>query len=346
MMPVSKSSGDGFSRRRFLASTSALGAVPLVGLARLAGAAAPPETTKVRILYAPAICLGPEFLAEEFLRLEGFSEVEYVPMTYGERNPSLAKGLAEGQADFTMETAAGFLPVIDAGPEIVLLTGIHAGCLELFGGDRVRALRDLKGKTLAIIEEGSPDQLLLSGILAYVGINPRTEVKWLAAKTYPEMVRAFSEGKADAILAFPPQPQELRALKLGKVILNTTQDRPWSQYFCCMVGSRREYVQKHPVATKRVLRAFLKATELCAREPERAARLMVSKGFEPRYEIALEVLKQLPYSRWRDFDPEDTVRFLGLRLHEVGLIKSTPQKLIAQGTDWQFLNELKREMKA
>jgi NitT/TauT family transport system substrate-binding protein len=35
-----------------------------------------------------------------------------------------------------------------------------------------------------------------------------------------------------------------------------------------------------------------------------------------------------------------------LRLRDVGLIKSTPQKILAEGTDWRFLNELKRELKA
>jgi NitT/TauT family transport system substrate-binding protein len=49
--------------------------------------------------------------------------------------------------------------------------------------------------------------------------------------------------------------------------------------------------------------------------------------------------------RWRDYDPEDTVRFYALRLHEAGMLKSTPQKIIAQGTDWRFLNELKQELK-
>ena len=35
-----------------------------------------------------------------------------------------------------------------------------------------------------------------------------------------------------------------------------------------------------------------------------------------------------------------------LRMRDVGLIKSTPQKIIADGTDWRFLDELKRELKA
>lgn len=113
-----------------------------------------------------------------------------------------------------------------------------------------------------------------------------------------------------------------------------------------MVAARREFASRYPVATKRALRAFLKAADICTAEPERVARYLVAKGYEPRYEIGLEVLKSLPYNRWREADPEDTLRFHALRVHEVGMIKSTPQKLIAQGTDWRFLNELKTELKA
>jgi NitT/TauT family transport system substrate-binding protein len=39
------------------------------------------------------------------------------------------------------------------------------------------------------------------------------------------------------------------------------------------------------------------------------------------------------------------VRFFALRLHEVGMIKNSPQRFITQGTDWRFLNELKKELK-
>ena len=108
----------------------------------------------------------------------------------------------------------------------------------------------------------------------------------------------------------------------------------------------RQFVQQNPIATKRVVRALLKAADICANEPERAARYLVGKNYESRYTMALDVLKELPYNRWRESDPEDTVRFYALRLQEVGAVKSTPQKLIAQGTDWRFLNELKKELKA
>jgi NitT/TauT family transport system substrate-binding protein len=122
-------------------------------------------------------------------------------------------------------------------------------------------------------------------------------------------------------------------------------DQPWSQYFCCIAYGNRDFVRKYPVATKCFLRAILKAADMCAAEPAKAAQRLVDGRFTERYDYALQTLTELPYDRWRQFDPEDSMRFYALRLREVGMIKSTPQKIIAEGTEWRFLNELKRELK-
>jgi NitT/TauT family transport system substrate-binding protein len=157
---------------------------------------------------------------------------------------------------------------------------------------------------------------------------------------------AFAGGKADAFVGFAQQPVEMRERRIGHVIVNTTTDRPWSQYFCCMLAANREFTQRYPVTTKRALRAFLKAADICASQPRQVARFLSDKLYEPRYQIGLEVVESLPYNRWREANPEDTIRFYALRLYEIGMIKTNPNKLIAQGTDWRFLNELKKELKA
>jgi NitT/TauT family transport system substrate-binding protein len=329
-------------RRRFLAMSSALGAAPLLGVPRSAAAEPPPETTKIRLVHAPAICLAPQYLAEEFLRLEGFTDVEYVKNWTGW--PS--KSLDENQADFTQDAVPALLPSVESGGFSVALAGIHVGCYELFVKDRVQGIRDLQGNAIAIPSHGSPDHMLMASMLAYVGIDPINGVKWITGPTGVDAMALYLDGKADAYLAFAPQGHALREKKVGRVIVNTAADRPWSQYFCCMAVGHRQYVTKYPIATKRALRAFLKATDLCAQDPQRAARMLVDRGFEQRYDVALGVLEELSYARWREANPEDTVRFHALRLHEAGMIKSTPRKIVAQGTDWRFLNELKRELKA
>jgi NitT/TauT family transport system substrate-binding protein len=134
----------------------------------------------------------------------------------------------------------------------------------------------------------------------------------------------LAEGKIDAFLGFPPQPQELRAKQIGHVVVNSAVDRPWSQYFCCMVYARKEFARKYPMATKRALRAILKAVDLCALEPDRAAEFLIDKGYTERYDYTRQAMKDVVYGKWREYDPEDTVRFYALRLHEAGMIKSTP----------------------
>jgi NitT/TauT family transport system substrate-binding protein len=179
---------------------------------------------------------------------------------------------------------------------------------------------------------------------ANVGIDPAKDINWVVSPSVAPMA-LFADGKIDAFLGFPPEPQQLRARKVGRVVLNSSADRPWSQYYCCMLGGNTDFIRKNPVSTKRVLRAILKAADFCASDPTSAARYIVDRGFTDQYEHTLDMLKQVPYNRWRDYDPEDTIRFYSLRLREAGMIKSSPNKIISESTDWRFLNELKRELK-
>ena len=317
-----------WNRREFLRAAGAAGVAGFPGIRALADT--PPETTTIRLtLSVPgSICSAPVYLAPDLLRAEGFSQVEDV-----KDNP-----------DIDLYPVPPLIPALDAQRPLVVLAGVHGGCYELFASERVKTLRDLKGGRIATVGQGRHP--FTSSMLAYVGIDPRQDVTWVDGVTDDGAMRLFVDGKTDAFLAYPPQPQNLRAQRIGHVIVDTGRDRPWSQYFCCMVVVRREFLRDHPVATKRALRAILKATDICAREPERAASDLVNKNYESNYGLTVEALKGLSYSAWRTFDPESTLRFYALRFREVGMIKSTPQKLLAQSTDWRFLNELKRELKA
>ena len=114
--------------------------------------------------------------------------------------------------------------------------------------------------------------------------------------------------------------------------------------FLLHVAGNREFVRKNPVATKRVVRAMLRATDLCVSEPALVAQRVVDRGFTPRHDYAVQTLAEVPYNRWRDYDPEDTIRFYALRLREVGMVKSNPAKIVADTVDWRFLNEVRREL--
>jgi NitT/TauT family transport system substrate-binding protein len=331
-----------WSRRAFLGTAALAGTGALWGPRSEAIAAEPPpETTTLRLVQAPGICMAPQLVAEELLRGEGFVDIRYVKTSASGIGPALISG----EADLSTHFAAPLVLHLEAGDPLVILAGIHVGCFELFGTDQIRAVRDLKGKTIAVPELDVGPHLFISIMVAHVGLDPRKDIKWIVRPT-EESMRLLAERKVDAYLGFPPDPQEMRARKIGHVVVSSSVDRPWSEYFCCLETGNREFVRKHPVATKRALRAILKAADICALQPERAAQSMVDKGFTPRYDYALQTLKDIPYSKWRERDPEDTLRFYALRLHEAGRIKSSPQKIIAQGTDWRFWRELKKELKA
>jgi len=324
------------TRRRFMTALSSAGAAGLLRAPPLQAAEETPETTTVRLTKVPGICLAPQYVAEELLRVEGFTDIRYVDVPAGV--------LPLGKVDFSQAYAANFLKQIDAGDPITLLSGVHVGCFELFANEAIHGVHDLKGKTVGVQAMGSLGNTLVLMMAAQVGLDPDKDIHWVADPAV-KPIELFTQGQIDAFLGFPPEPQDLRAQHIGRMILNSATDRPWSQYFCCLLGGDREYVRKYPVATKRVLRAILKAADLCASDPARAARSLVDRGFTARYDYALQSVSELPYDKWREYDPEDTLRFYALRLHDAGLIKSSPNKIIAESTDWDFLNQLKHELK-
>ena len=327
--------------RRAFVQFSALAAAGMIDARHEAVSAEPaPETKRLRIAQFPNNCYAPQYMAEDLLRAEGFSELQYVRIAYG----TLYSELAKGELDLTMAFSSGHLLQVDSGAPIVMLAGMHPGCLELVASNRIRTIRDLKGRSVAVDALNSPGHAFVVSIVGHVGLDPRRDINWVVVKN-DDLIGQLNEGKFDATILSYPTTYQWRAKKVGHVILNMTTDRPWSQYFCCILAGNREFVRKNPVATKRALRAILKGANLCA-NPEGAAQHLVKRGFHDNLDMTLQMLRDLPYARWRDYDAEDTVRFYALRLHEAGMIKSNSKKILAEGTDFRFLNELKKEMKA
>jgi NitT/TauT family transport system substrate-binding protein len=330
------------SRRGFLASLSSAGAAGIVGFPQPLHAEPPPETTTVRLPKWPeAVCDAPTYVAGELLRAEGFTDVRYPEFA---ADASASALFADDEIDFASDFPPNHIVSVEAGVPIKVLTGLHSGCLELIANDNIHRVLDLRGKRVGVPFLNSPAHWWLTLMAAYVGIDPGSEIQWVTdAET--SALDLFARGEIDAFLGLPPEPQALRARNIGHTILKTSVDRPWSQYFCCMLSGRADYVNRYPVATKRVVRAILKAADLCVSKPDLAARLMVDRGFTDRYDFALEAISEARYDRWSDFDPEDTIRFFALRMHEADMIASDPNTIIDEGTDWRFHDEVKRELK-
>jgi NitT/TauT family transport system substrate-binding protein len=327
-----------WTRRGFMHAASAAGLAGAVPA--LAAGEPPPETKRIRLQDAPIACLAPLYVAEALLKAEGFTDVQYVktPLV------GFAEAAASGQIDIAQDDAATYTMQLDKRAPLVVLGGLHTGCWELFAQTSIRSLRDLKGKTVAA-PEGSSRAAFISAMVASVGLDPRRDIAWKRHEP-EESMRLFEQGKLDVLLGFVPEPQVLRAKKVGHVLLDTLRDRPWSQYFCCLAAGNREFVRNNPIATKRALRALLKAVDLCAIQPQSAARLVMDRGMPTEYDYVLQAVREVGYAKWREYEPADTMRFWSLRLRELGIIKSDPKTLLAQGTDWRFIDQLRKELKA
>jgi len=305
----------------------------------------PPETTTIRLAKDALVPrMAPLYLAEQFLPAEGFTDVQYIDVPYFTNG---FQQMAAGEIDIGLPFASSVTVAAEAGDQLVVLAGVHSSAFQLFGNDSVQSLRDLKGKRIWVEKGGDvsdPSYSLMAALLAYVGIDPEHDVEFVEVGI-ADFQSAALAGAFDAWASERPYSTQSRDGNIGHVVLDALTDPPWSQYFGAMATGNRDFVQEHPTATKRALRAILKATDVCAREPERAARYLVDRGLTALpYDLALDGIPGPSYTAWREFNPEDTMRFYALRLKDAGLIKSTPDELIARATDWSYLNEIKREL--
>jgi NitT/TauT family transport system substrate-binding protein len=358
--------GDGtaLTRRRLLHDAAAVGALVAGGplLAACAPAAAPaptataepraatlppPETTVVRLGAIPT-CDCALWLFEDMLREEGFTELK---ITGG--------AVQRGEADFGSYYANLLVTQVDAGFPLLTVAGEHAGCIELWAAPGISSIRDLRGKTYEVFDRfttlgdrkaaGLFYGFLLS-TLAHIGMDP-SELNLVDVPADRDVIGDYLDGKADAVfLPVHNGPLMRRNPKRrGSVILDSTADKPWSQNYCCMLTVNRDWAKANPAATKRATRAFLRASDIVAKDRRAAVQVAIDKGVYKTNaaltpEILFETIAMLSYD-WRELDPEETMRFFALRLRDVKLIKKTPQQVLDEGTDFTYFRQLRKELK-
>jgi NitT/TauT family transport system substrate-binding protein len=190
------------TRRQFLTALSLAGVAGLVRAPASRAAEGTLETTTVRMPSGPAICVAPQFVAEELLRAEGFTDIRYVDVS----GSGSSEPLASGKIDFDLNVGWTTLPAIDAGAPITVLAGVMVGCYELFAKPGVGNVAELKGKSIGAQAAG-PTRLGLPTLLAaYVGLDPAKDIDWVTDPAVKPF-ELFIEGKIDGFLAFPPEPR-------------------------------------------------------------------------------------------------------------------------------------------
>src|ERR1051325_11401411 len=176
------------TRRRFLATVSLGGTAALLRPPTVFAAEEKPETTSLRLAKMPDMCMAPQLVAQELLRQEGFSDLQYIDTP----NDQLAESVGSGKVDMSLAYVSQFLTKIDAGSPIVMVAGVMVGCIELFAQEGIRSVGELKGKKIGVRALGSSPHGLISATLAHVGLDPKKDVEWVGDLQF---VKMFAEGK-------------------------------------------------------------------------------------------------------------------------------------------------------
>jgi NitT/TauT family transport system substrate-binding protein len=342
---MNNKSTDDVSRREFLSRTLLTGTAMYLGLGSdlgLAAAEPPPETTTVRFQQLRSPCWVPQLVAEPLLREEGFKDIQYI------KNDSpflVEEEIMAGRIDFTGDFTGLSLTKVVPGSPLVFISGFHVGCYSLIGSDKIKSVLDLKGKKVWAFSSKVGTEVFFKALVSYVGLDPDKDIQYVEAPM-DEAIEMFKRGEIDAFMSFPPGPQQLRAAGIGHTLVDTNVDRPWSQYYCCMIIGRRDFIKDNPIATRKVIRSILRANDIVAQDPARAAQMLVDRKLRKPddQEFVAQAFSEIPYDKWRHYSPEDTIRFWALRLKELGIIKYSPQEIINRNTDWSHIASLKNEM--
>jgi len=203
------------------------------------------------------------------------------------------KGLVE--ADF------GFLDVdqlhnLVAGKiDYYIVDGMNFGCMEVMvpPDSPIKSVADLKGKKIEVnpwwfAPFRSPDGLsFVNEELKAHGLTPGKDVTlkpmpWEALPKVADYVtEGFKTGKFDAIGLTEPHPLMLRERKLARPIFTQTYQAPYNQEYCCMLGIKRSVVDTQPEKAALIVRAFRRAKQWVAQNPEKAVIASQAAGYYP-----------------------------------------------------------------
>src|SRR5438552_5931980 len=350
--------GVGSTRRDVLQRGAALAALTVGGglldacapaqQAAPSASLGPPETKTVRINQI-APCDPWYWPCEPFRREEGFPDLSFGTGSFN-----------TGDADFGVGYGNYVAGIIDAGAPLVALAGLHTGCIMVFARRGIDTVADLRGKTIGINTKmvtvlGKSvlglDYGFLVSLLAHIGMQP-SDANFVELGENASLTTPFIDGKVDAIftggaggpvlLANPKNP--------GHVVLDSSLDKPWSQNYCCLLVTARDWYTAHPVAAKRATRAIVRAIDEAKKDRRAAAKAAIDKGTykaNPAIteQVIYDVIKDESFD-WREFDPEETMRFFALRLSDAKLVKKSPQQIIADGVDFTYFRQLRKDLRA
>lgn len=299
---------------------------------------APLETTTIKL--SAASCDSAIFGAERFLREEGFTDVQITDAATG-------PAFAAGNAHIGFAFPQAFFNAVENGPKVVLLGGLHPGCVEIWAPQSVTSVKDLKGRSVTVTAKslGNLQYSFLAMVLRQAGMDPKDVNFVVQADADP--LKLYLEGKSDAVFASAAGAAALKAnpANKGHVIYSQVMEEPWKSTDCCFVMTSEPWFRANPIAAKRAMRAIYRTADALPADRVDAAKAATDKGLfggAANTANVKEAANMVPLD-WRTYDVEKAIRFYVPLLADTGM-KSSADDLL-RSVDLKIYKELSTELK-
>jgi NitT/TauT family transport system substrate-binding protein len=245
---------------------------------------------KLTALHLPGLCL----IGTRIAKTRGFFEAEGLDVELLEGDMSrthehtgawVTGRSGPVRADITTLEYPALVPIAEGSLDYYVVAGEHSGCRQLIVpvNSPIQSIGDLKGKRIALPPVN--DRVMWDYLIRQSG-TPTESVTWMevfvptgGAEEVASVKREFSSGRVDAYVAADPSGEILKEEGVARLLASNTWTAPLNDWYCCMIGVRREIIDQHPEVAGAVSRAYRRSAEAIEQNPAESIDLCIKAGY-------------------------------------------------------------------
>ncbi len=280
-----------------------------------------------------SLCGAPIYIAYEkgFFAEEGF-DVNLISADTETRKIGLNNGtIPIVNGDFQ------FFPSIEEGVNVKVVDGLHNGCIKFVvrPDSDIKGVKDLKGKKIGVDEIGGTPHQVASVWLEQAGISAIQqdgEVEFLPFSDGNLELEALYQGEIDVAAMWDPLGSVAEKEGKVKVIFDLSTDPAFAGKYCCFLYASEKLLDEKPDEIAALLRAYRKAQDWIAKNPEEAVNIIISGKYAQieDKDLAVQLITSYEYPTLEDRESDKQnvqkdVEYFVKALYDIGYLKSEPE---------------------